>query len=100
MQFRKKPVVIDAVQWFPPGDARHAEEHRVGCEVGKAVIGTITLTLHGASEFYSIKTVSGWVKLEPGDWIITGPTTDKTARDIYPCKQDVFDATYERTGCG
>lgn len=95
-KFRKRPVVIDAVQWFPPDDSRHAKEHRVGCEVGMADIGTITVMQPDANnKFYSIKTVSGWAKLEPGDWIITGPVTEKRSRDIYPCKDDVFRATYE-----
>ena len=95
-KFRKKPVVIEATQWFPPDDARHDPKHVVGCEVGMADIGTITVMQPDQhNKYYSIKTVSGWAKLEPGDWIIVGPVTEKRSRDIYPCKQDVFEVTYE-----
>lgn len=96
MKYRKKPIEIDAEQWFPPGDERHNPKHKVGCEVGMADVGTITTMMpDGANKFYAMKTVSGWAKLKPGDWIITGPATEVTPRDIYPCKNDVFLATYE-----
>jgi hypothetical protein len=97
MKCRKKPVAVKAVQWFPPGDERYnAGEFPVGCEVGMADIGTITTMQPDANnKCYSMKTVSGWVKLEPGDWIITGPVTAQHSRDLYPCKPDIFEATYE-----
>ena len=96
--YQKKPIQVKAVQWFPPDDSRHdATEFRVGCEVGMADIGTITVMQPDATnKYYSMKTVSGWVKLEAGDWIITGPTTAQHSRDLYPCKADVFELTYEK----
>lgn len=33
---------------------------------------------------------SGWILFEPGDWIIKG-----IKGEFYPCKADVFEATYE-----
>lgn len=98
MRYRKKPVpvVVDAVQWFPPDHPQHPSQYPVGCEVGMADIGTITaIRPDSANVYYSMKTVSGWAKIEPGDWIIKGPPTGETSRDIYPCKADVFAATYE-----
>lgn len=95
-KYRKKPVVVEASQWFPPDDTRHDPRHKVGCEVGLADIGTITVMRPDQrTKYYSMKTVAGWAKLEPGDWIIVGPITEKTTRDIYPCKPDIFAATYE-----
>lgn len=96
-KFIKKPIAIEADQWFPPGDERHLPEvHRVGCEVGMADIGTISVIQPDAhNKYYTMKTLSGWVKLEPGDWIIKGPPTAKHSRDWYPCKPDIFKATYE-----
>lgn len=95
-KYRKRPVVIEAVQWWPPDDSRHDPKHRVGCEVGMADIGTIAVMQPDATnKYYSMKTISGWVKLEPGDWIIVGPITEKHSRDWYPCKADIFAATYE-----
>lgn len=95
-KYRKKPIIIEASQWYPPEDSRHNPAHKVGCKVGMADIGTITvMTPDVVNKFYSMKTVSGWVKLEPGDWIIIGPPTEKHSRDWYPCKPDVFEATYD-----
>ncbi len=57
MKYRKKPVVIDAVQV----DTEHF-----------------------------IETLEGTMKASPGDWIITGVQGER-----YPCKPDIFEATYE-----
>lgn len=75
MKYRKKPVVIEAVQWFRPGD-HPAVEVDVRSPTG-----------------YAIRTPENTeVKHEvtPGDWIITG-----IKGEVYPCKPDVFAATYE-----
>lgn len=75
-KFRKKPVVIEAVQWNVPGDHPSVE-----------------LDLKGetfADERYIIKTLEGWMTVTPGDWIITGVKGEQ-----YPCKPDIFAATYE-----
>ena len=71
MKFRKKPVVIDATQWFCVGD--HAE------------VATFGDDTHGW-----IKTIEGGHIVTPGDWIITG-----VRGEHYPCKPDIFAATYE-----
>ena len=72
--YRKKPIVIEAEQWFP----------------GKKIDG-----VWGEEEFNG-KTIAHIVTLEgehivsPGDYIITGIKGEK-----YPCKPDIFKATYE-----
>ena len=38
-----------------------------------------------------IETLEGIMHADTGDWIITGVKGEK-----YPCKPDIFDATYER----
>lgn len=38
-----------------------------------------------------IHTLEGDMIAEPGDWIITGVKGER-----YPCKPDIFEATYER----
>jgi len=38
-----------------------------------------------------IPTMEGVMKASPGDWIITGVKGEK-----YPCKPDIFTATYEK----
>ena len=39
-----------------------------------------------------IKTKEGVMSASPGDWIIKG-----IAGEFYPCKPDIFEATYEET---
>lgn len=76
MKFRKKPVVIEATQWFKDGD--HPEV--VVLPLGK-----------GPSEKGWIHTLEGGHEVTPGDWIITG-----VKGEHYPCKPDIFEATYEK----
>jgi hypothetical protein len=71
MKFRKKPVVIDAVQWFKIGD--HPAVIQNGKEKG------------------IIQTLEGLMTVTPGDWIITG-----VKGEHYPCKPDIFEMTYEQ----
>ena len=75
MKFRKKPVVIDAVQWFP------------GIEVEGV---KIMRDEHWDGEGAHICTLEGPLHVSPGDWIITGVKGER-----YPCKPDIFEATYE-----
>lgn len=101
MKFRKKPVVIEAKQWFPPGDERH-DPSMVTYRAGNAVsppdyrqTGDIYpfSTIKGMGEniyFIRVGGVNDNVEIHPGDWIITGVKGEK-----YPCKPDIFEATYE-----
>jgi len=70
-RYVKKPVVIEAVQWFKPGD------HPAVLADGAA----------DASGY--IDTPEGRLKVTPGDWIITG-----VAGENYPCKPDIFEQLY------
>jgi hypothetical protein len=95
-RFIKKPIPITAHRFYPPEHPEYRGTHRVGCGVGMADIGTITEMRPDANNvYYSIKTISGWARIEPGDWIIIGNPHGSVTRDIYPCKNDVFMATYE-----
>lgn len=77
MKFRKKPVVIDAVQWT--GENRDEIFQFVGRD---ASVGDVTGLV--------IKTLEGEHKASVGDWIIRGVNGEH-----YPCKPDIFDKTYE-----
>ena len=86
MKFRKKPVVIDAIQWFP--DILHIAVQKcykadTGQIVNVKVLGYDT-------EVYAIFTLEGWHEVTPGDWIIQG-----VKGEFYPCKPDIFELTYE-----
>lgn len=73
-KFRKKPVVIDAVQWFEHGDHPRVKRR-----------------LDSASDLWGfIETLEGEMRVIPGDWVITG-----VAGEVYPCKDEIFRATYE-----
>jgi hypothetical protein len=75
MKFRKKPVVIEAVQWFP----------------GLNVDGVCNRADAPGIANPHIHTLEGSLIVSPGDWIITGVKGEK-----YPCKPDIFEATYEQ----
>lgn len=86
-EYRKKPVVIEAYQLdnrltnLPPlwlrqaidrGEATHPEGR------------PLTMT---------IKTLEGGMRADEGDWIIKG-----VKGELYPCKPDIFAATYDPVG--
>lgn len=92
MKFRKKPVVIDAVQFTQdmleswlfdamplPGGLQCVQSnyHPKDRKIYSATVG--------------IQTLEGFMKVDIDDWIITGVKGEK-----YPCKPDIFDATYEQ----
>jgi len=81
--YRKKPVVIQAVQWLGRnyeemdeflGGQFGYQERFDGSDKADVVIATMEGTMRG----------------EPGDWIIKG-----VKGEFYPCKPDIFEATYE-----
>ena len=83
--WRKKPVVVEATQFFPD---RFPHPDGVETYVSKrteAINGT-----ENAWFAWRIKTLEGWHEVSPGDWIITGVKGER-----YPCKPDIFNMTYE-----
>jgi hypothetical protein len=83
MKFRKKPVVIEATQWFKMGDHPAVEPYPFSDIAGNP---------DPAHKSYGwVKTLEGGHIVTPGDWIITGIKNEN-----YPCKPDIFEATYER----
>lgn len=91
-RFRKKPVVISAVQFQGRRDAQEVLEFfghdfpRTASGAG-IVIGDDT----SGEPRVLIQTLEGVMRADPGDWIIRG-----VSGEYYPCKPDIFDATYER----
>ena len=87
-QFRKKPVVIEAMQWKRIGDFPLVNEYRpYGAEYEDEPCEYCggPLYTHGW-----IATLEGGHIVCPGDWIIKG-----VAGEFYPCKPDIFEQTYE-----
>lgn len=81
MRFRKKPAVVDAVQW--KGDNR-PEMERWSESIG----GKTFWDFAGARLI--VRTLEGDMLAIPGDWIVC-----REKGDCYPVKPDVFSDTYE-----
>ena len=88
-KYRKKPVVIEAVQWT--GDnlrdiidftGLHESAKKWTWEEYEKVVA-----LQGLKIF----TLEGPLNASPGDYIIKG-----VQGEFYPCKPDIFEATYEQ----
>ena len=89
MKFRKKPIVIDAVQW----NGKNFDE-----------IMNFMQYFHGNKFNYenaeeqayktkqlTIQTDEGLMTASLNDWIVKG-----VKGEFYPCKPDVFELTYEK----
>ena len=97
--FRKKPVIIEARQWDGSAggatpiidwilsggtrSARYAEPQPATTVRGKIVREAVPALL-------KIDTLEGTMGATEGDWIIRG-----VQGEFYPCKPDIFEATYE-----
>jgi hypothetical protein len=82
MKYRKKPIVVEAEQWFP----------------GDEIDGVSRMTIEQANQlgikehwrYGWVETLKGEHIVSPGDYIITGIAGEK-----YPCKSKIFRETYE-----
>jgi len=97
MKYRKKPIIIEASQWFKLGDQLDV----VSVEEAKWALADTTWYSYGSkvclrcdnptSAHGWIGTLEGGHRVCPGDWIITGVQGER-----YPCKPDIFEQTYEK----
>ncbi len=101
MKYRKKPVVIEAMQWDGTpegatpiinwileggGTARYYEEQRRGISPFRpGDTNSVVTPAH-----IIINTLEGAMQTLPADWVIRGVQDEH-----YPCKPDIFEATYE-----
>ena len=76
MKYRKKPVEIEAMQFF--------EYCLDGWPVG-------VYKDSSSPTGYLVDTLEGSHQVSEGDWIITG-----VKGETYPCKPDIFNPTYEK----
>lgn len=89
MKFRKKPVVIEAVQ-IEKGMLQDAPMWL------QAALSKGSVSLSGINPITRdepialIDTLEGTMTGNKSDWIIRG-----VAGELYPCKPDIFEATYE-----
>lgn len=89
-KFRKKPVTIEAITFD------ELVEH--GRSSGANIVNGMPWSFsyeghpitHETDDCYLIPTLEGTMKFGRGDMLITG-----VKGEIYPCKPDIFAATYE-----
>ena len=82
-QYRKKPVVIEAIQFN--GHLDNAED------INKWSNYKVKIDVIGDLIKMSIPTLEGDMIASKGDFIIKG-----VKGEFYPCKPDIFEATYEK----
>lgn len=82
MKYRKKPVVIDAIQLREPNIPLGIANWCGGKVCG---VGDLSKKV-----WIEIKTLEGTMKANYNDWIIMGVNGE-----FYPCKSDIFEKTYE-----
>ena len=88
MKFRKKPVVIDAIQL--PFYERDAHFLSAGFDAPFTNPDIIFKCEDGKIVEAIISTLEGTMPANIGDWIIRG-----VKGELYPCKPDIFNASYE-----
>ncbi len=83
MKFRKKPVIIEAVQWLA---SKQSWDDIMAMGIGSrwkpGVMG---------SETFYVETLEGDHLASKGDFIIKG-----VKGEFYPCKPDIFEMTYDK----
>jgi len=80
-KYQKRPVVVEAMQFFYDGPSVPGVFYPRKSSDGKTWIGNAyVMTIHQQR-----------VYLQNGDWVITEPD----GLHHYPCKPDIFAATYE-----
>lgn len=107
MKYRAKPIVVDAVPWWPPGHEGHIPEnyptllsgpewaHRCRAMESGASLAEVVkpgaIWWVGAGETtWAMYTLEGNLDLSPGDMIITGVMGERR-----PCKPENFAASYD-----
>lgn len=81
MKYRKKPVVVNAVQWTGTNVL----------EMYSFINHHSILTPVVVDEPFDVGTLEGKHIASVGDYIIKG-----VAGEFYPCKPDIFELTYEK----
>ena len=103
-RYRKKPVVIEAMQLVGPAAEWHAvyrwvesntlgsfDVNRLWLDPEKFVWPESGVSIDARDGRIVIATLEGGHWADPGDWVIRG-----VAGEFYPCKPDIFEQTYNK----
>ena len=87
MKYRKKPVVIEAIQWlgYNLEDVLVMASAKLNLDKGEKISRPLD-----NPDALLIYTLEGTMRAELNDWIIKG-----IKGEFYPCKPDIFEATYD-----
>lgn len=87
-KYRKKPVIIEAVQWngLNFDECMNFMQEHLGSKIAYEDAEERSLK----SKTISIRTLEGVMTASKGDYIIKGVNGE-----FYPCKPDIFEKTYE-----
>ncbi len=85
--YRKKPVVIEAMQWYPSTPMYDLVRNFAGIPEDQEA------PFQSEGNILLIHTLEGVMTARAGDWIIKG-----VGGEFYPCKPNIFEATYELAG--
>jgi len=95
--FRKKPVMIEAVQFFGLDVAENGRysihfdtKEQLPKWLRDALVDDVIFPIASGIDNLYVKTKEGLMEATEGDWIIRG-----VKGEIYPCKPDIFAMTYE-----
>jgi hypothetical protein len=97
--FRKKPVEIQAMQFVGSNADTHAVYQWIEANTQGSFdplgdeLPASGVSIDPATGFMMIATLEGVMQAKPGDWIIRG-----VQGEFYPCRPDIFAATYEPVG--
>jgi hypothetical protein len=91
-KYRKKPVVIEAVQWNGNSNRQEIVDFLGQQELKTEEYSTTAYEAGMGAPSFSliIPTLEGDMKANPGDFIIKG-----VKGEFYPCKPSIFELTYE-----
>ena len=87
MKYRKKPVVIDAIQWT----GKNFDEVKDFCPIVDYYTWTQYNETGTNKDILSIPTLEGKMEASKGDYIIKG-----VEGEFYPCKPNIFELTYTK----
>lgn len=90
MQFRKKPVVIEAIQFKGSENMEEVDTFMNGAALPASPNANVQHGFQTWPDRVVISTLEGIMYGDVGDWIIKG-----VKGELYPCKPDIFEATYE-----
>lgn len=96
-KFRKKPVVVEAIKseliryWFSPQHSTRIPDWLYDALGAGTIFLTDDEPANESDTGLRIKTLEGEMIVSPDDWIIRGVNGE-----LYPCKPDIFEKTYEK----